>query len=408
MAFLFRACNNGGSKTGSLEDDEGALPVSTYYHGHDKAAMRTTKRQWCFRNPCLATRSRPRGRSVAPVEMTAADINNGDGGGGHRVQEKRSLPSRSPSRKLTPYPGKTGASSLKNLQRLMAPGSQVMSAGDRQTSFNRSNAKKYSLTNVQESKASSICANSGAKPISEHNRRGRGRSNSNSNSNGESGSGSNSKSRESRSSGTNTNGSGSNESGDTGTSSNTYSTCSYDSIDWSKPPSSLLEASMRRVAINEKREMENREKERIKKLKLYPKPLKIFTESFFRGLLSGNGQWASDPRLVNCFNEDARMMTHDGQMYYGRSGLIKRLNRGMERLLKMLGEHNKKKKEQTDKLDLQKLQEMGLECLEPVQVEEGVWRVVFNMKKGVLKYSFEDEFVMENNCIKKLTRRLIR
>ena len=99
------------------------------------ATMRTTKRQWCFRNPCLATRSRPRGRSVAPVEMTAADISNADGGGGHHVQEKRSLPSRSPSRKLTPYPGKTGASSLKNLQRLMAPGSQVMSAGDRQTSL---------------------------------------------------------------------------------------------------------------------------------------------------------------------------------------------------------------------------------------------------------------------------------
>ncbi len=106
-------------------------------------------------------------------------------------------------------------------------------------------------------------------------------------------------------------------------------------------------------------------------------------------------------------------MTHDGQMYYGRSGLIKRLNRGMERLLKMLGEHKGKIKgvkqqRKGDPLDLNKLQEMGLECLEPVQVEEGTWRVVFNMKKGVLKYSFEDEFVMEDNNIKKLTRRLVR
>ena len=61
--------------------------------------------------------------------------------------------------------------------------------------------------------------------------------------------------------------------------------------------------------------VQERERERIKKLKLYPKPLKIFTESFFRGLLSGNGQWASDERVVGCFHEEARMMTHDGQMY---------------------------------------------------------------------------------------------
>jgi len=107
------------------------------------------------------------------------------------------------------------------------------------------------------------------------------------------------------------------------------------------------------------------------------------------------------------------MMTHDGQMYYGRMGLIKRLNRGMERLLKMLGEHGKGKKNKlglgaNEQLDLKKLQALGLECLEPVQVEEGTWRVVFNMKKGVLKYSFEDEFIMEDGKIKKLTRRLIK
>ena len=47
--------------------------------------------------------------------------------------------------------------------------------------------------------------------------------------------------------------------------------------------------------------------------------------------------------------------------YYGRNGLIKRLNRGMERLLKMLGEHKGKIKgmktqKKGDPLDLNKLQ----------------------------------------------------
>jgi hypothetical protein len=430
MAFLFRACQKGDSTQGvAIESDQARIPRSVGGYNEDNMMQYNMMQQHqeeanpsCFR-VCRGIGFRGRGRggrensSKRVVPMDNATFSAEMTAGAH-LQQKKSLPSRSPSRKLTPYPGKTGASSLEKLKMLAPPGvggggGMTMDRG-LGNSFRRSNAKKYDLikgsilSSSQDSRASSICANSGAKPIKSEKSNGSS-SRSKSNSNGDS-SGSNSKSRESRS-GTGTGGSGSAESGESAT----HSTCSYDSIDWSKPPSSLLEASMRRVAMNEKKEMVAREKERIKKLKLYPKPLKVFTEMFFRGLLSGNAEWAADAKVVDCFHEEARMMTHDGQMYYGRNGLIKRLNRGMERLLKMLGEHNKgkgKKSKQTlgtdQVLDLNKLQEMGLECCEPVQTEEGTWSVVFNMKKGVIKYSFEDEFVMEGQNIKKLTRRLIR
>lgn len=428
MAFLFRACQRGEVEETTYnynisESDQVRLPRSVggyqednmmqYIHGSDQESNNPSCFRACSkggwglgRGSVGRGRERSRNRKkIVPMdnatfsaEMTPAA----------HLQQKKSLPSRSPSRKLTPYPGKTGASSLEKLK-MLAPGRNGSMDMDRSNSssnfcsFKRSNAKKYDFKGLSsmnmDSRASSICANSGAKPIREKSNGSSSRSKSNSNGDS-SGSGTRS--------GTGTGGSGSAESGE----SNTHSTCSYDSIDWSKPPSSLLEASMRRVAMNEKKEMVAREKERIKKLKLYPKPLKVFTEMFFRGLLSGNAEWAADEKVVACFHEEARMMTHDGQMYYGRNGLIKRLNRGMERLLKMLGEHNKgkgKKSKPVDQvLDLNKLQEMGLECCEPVQTEEGTWSVVFNMKKGVIKYSFEDEFVMEGQNIKKLTRRLIR
>mmetsp|Transcript_4995 Transcript_4995/g.17990 ORF Transcript_4995/g.17990 Transcript_4995/m.17990 type:complete len:424 (-) Transcript_4995:132-1403(-) len=423
MAFLFRACRRGEEERDVLPDGGGVdvmeggdgvhdwpdnkpLPrsVGGYYY-YEEGEVEEDGGGRCFLlRPCSRraknhARGR-RGRSMARINPMV-DINHlaqeSELATVAALQQKRSLPARSPSRKLTPYPGKTQPSSLKNLARFVqtqAPGG--LGAMDRNPSFRRSNAERYSLTN-DSSKASSVCAESGAKPIRSGRREKDGKS------------GSSSEGQESSNSGAGTQDSGSGDSGNTGTSTNTRgSTCSYDSIDWSKPPSSLLEASMRRVAINERKEIVEREKERIRKLKLYPKPLKVFTESFFKGLLGGNSQWASDARVVDCFHEDARMMTHDGQMYYGRLGLIKRLNRGMERLLKMLGEHGKGKLPKNQKLDLAKLQEMGLECLEPVQTEEGTWRVVFNMKKGVLKYSFEDEFVMEEGTIRKLTRRMIK
>mmetsp|Transcript_10333 Transcript_10333/g.26207 ORF Transcript_10333/g.26207 Transcript_10333/m.26207 type:complete len:415 (-) Transcript_10333:330-1574(-) len=414
MAFFFRSCQRSDPEPYAddrdlprdEDEEESGLPRSFAGRwkgdvlgkegpNHSNFAPEGDNRLWCCRVPFTygrQTRVIPADSTMYAAELAAS------------VQKKAGMPARSPSRKLTPYPGKTAVATLQHLE-MIAPAKSTM---DR----NRSQLTSSNST-IAASRASSICANSGARPkrISKAN----GSGSRSSNEAGSKGRASGSDGTASGSGGTGggsgtTSGSGGQDSrgGTEGSGKSAYSSCSFESIDWSKPPSSLLEASMRRVALNEKAEMEALEKERIKTRKKYPRPIKVFTESFFRGLVSGHIQWASAESVSASFHEDARMVTHDGQMYYGRTGIIKRLNRGMERLLKMLGDHKKITTKGSERLDLTKLQEMGLECCEPVKVDESTWSVRYNMKKGVLRYSFEDEFVLEETSIKKLTRRMIR
>ena len=380
---------------------------------------------WSF-NPCgtlWRAKAAAGGTRVAPVEREryAADMIAA-------VQQRKAalMPTRSASRKLTPYPGKTAVANLQHLE-MIAP---VHASGMHRGGLHRSHGRLSSSSSIAASRASSICANSGAKPVRPGGRHGkrskdRGANRDGSDGSGRSGSASNedSSGHNSRTSGSSGLSSGDMGSGGTGQDSrgtsrgtgssgysgdSVYSRCSYDSIDWSRPPQSLLEASMRRVAMNERAELERTERERLKAMRKYPRAIKVFSEKFFRGLVNGYTQWASAEQVESCFHEEVVMMTHDGQMYYGRVAVIKRLNRGMDRLLKMLGKQRGKNKD----FDLARLQEMGVECCDPVQEDEGTWRVVYNMKKGVLQYSFEDEFIMEDNgsqvVIKKLTRRLVR
>ncbi|PNW70189.1 hypothetical protein CHLRE_17g709600v5 [Chlamydomonas reinhardtii] len=62
-----------------------------------------------------------------------------------------------------------------------------------------------------------------------------------------------------------------------------------------------------------------------------------FSEAFLRALATGDVRWGSDPRVSGLFTEGARMLTHDGQLFVGRTAIIRRLNAGMEQLHRMLG-----------------------------------------------------------------------
>lgn len=39
-------------------------------------------------------------------------------------------------------------------------------------------------------------------------------------------------------------------------------------------------------------------------------------------------RWGSNPQLSGLFAESARMLTHDGQLFNGRTAIIRRLNAG--------------------------------------------------------------------------------
>ncbi|KAG2499826.1 hypothetical protein HYH03_002118 [Edaphochlamys debaryana] len=62
-----------------------------------------------------------------------------------------------------------------------------------------------------------------------------------------------------------------------------------------------------------------------------------FAAAFLRALAAGDVKWGSSPAVGGLFAEDARMLTHDAQLFSGRTAIIRRLNAGMEQLHKMLG-----------------------------------------------------------------------
>lgn len=53
-----------------------------------------------------------------------------------------------------------------------------------------------------------------------------------------------------------------------------------------------------------------------------------FGEGFLVALLAGNGRWASEASVFELFVEDARMATHDKEVFYGKTAIIRRLNGG--------------------------------------------------------------------------------
>lgn len=62
-----------------------------------------------------------------------------------------------------------------------------------------------------------------------------------------------------------------------------------------------------------------------------------FAEQFQKALLTGNASWGSLPEVGSVLDEMCEMVGHDGQVYVGRAAIIRRLNKGMEQFLKMLG-----------------------------------------------------------------------
>ena len=97
------------------------------------------------------------------------------------------------------------------------------------------------------------------------------------------------------------------------------------------------------------------------------------------------------------------MLTHDGGRYYGKGGILKRLNRGLESLLKMTGPI--KLDEQPE--DIYSIP--GIEITGPSEVAPLKWKVTYAMKYNMNTFKFEDEFdLIDNGQIKTLTRRLLK
>ena len=331
------------------------------------------------------------------------------------------MPARIPSRKLTPYPGKGTYAAMQQIE-LVAPG-PVQMDGPRRRAVAASRVHPAPPASTGSDAESGLewrsdvaeCdgqASGRAWSPSKVHQRGR-LTRAGSGGSGSDDSGANGDKTDR--SGGDSGGSG-NNSGDSGNTRGTIASGSGRSgswssieIDWNRPPRSLLEASARRVAQHEidQKMQEREERRRKRELRRRSKPANAtgyFVQYFFEAVAAGDTHWASSQKVDILFaDEDARMLTHDGGRYYGKGGILKRLNRGIESLLKMTGPIKLDEKPE----DIYSIP--GIQITGPLEVAPLKWKVTYAMKYNMNTFKFEDEFdLIDNGQIKTLTRRLLK
>jgi len=168
--------------------------------------------------------------------------------------------------------------------------------------------------------------------------------------------------------------------------------------DLSRPPQSLLEASLRRVYLHklERVEKEKQAKKNKGKKELLdvekPKQPEIFLESFLEAVKEGVKTWADEATITNILDKDVVLVTQDKQTFRGKVAVIRRLNTGMAKLLSVM--------EQYKGQDFPDIQKEG-----PTPTEQGTWTMTYTLKRGIMKFRLQDEFTIEGDVVTKLVRK---
>ncbi|KAK9829151.1 hypothetical protein WJX72_004206 [[Myrmecia] bisecta] len=139
-------------------------------------------------------------------------------------------------------------------------------------------------------------------------------------------------------------------------------------------PSSLLEASARRLALAKHRS----EAALNSSAQSIPQQ---FIDAYMEAVKAGDAQWASAALVSGLFAEQAKMVTQDKQTYHGKPAVVRRLNKGMETLLRMAGQ------EAADAAP-----DFTVEG--PSETASGTWLVTYIFKRGMAKYRVVNEFTI--------------
>jgi hypothetical protein len=143
---------------------------------------------------------------------------------------------------------------------------------------------------------------------------------------------------------------------------------------------------------------------------------KAFAEAFLSALAAGNVKWASGNEVGELLAESAKMVGLDKQLYVGKAAIIRRLNGGMDQLVKMANATATDSSSSSTDADaaaggdavadvakwLPKPQ-LSVSCPDPkgrpTQVE-----AVYTFKWGIRKFTMRDEFIVRGGQILRLRR----
>jgi hypothetical protein len=146
---------------------------------------------------------------------------------------------------------------------------------------------------------------------------------------------------------------------------------------------SLFEASMRRVEQNQRSSPgANRPDSEDQGI-----PLR-FLEAYVTALKDGNTKFASSPAISDMFADSAKLIAQDKQTYHGKAAVLRRLDKGMETLVKMAGK------------------DAAIPTYElegPTQNDEGAHVIKCTLRRGVTKMGFALEFLIIGGKVMSLT-----
>ena len=104
-------------------------------------------------------------------------------------------------------------------------------------------------------------------------------------------------------------------------------------VDTNRSPRSLFEASAFRIASHQERARQEQNKPEAEN---YGLPTK-FLDNYVKALAEANEEWASAPEVSDMFADDVKMTGQDKKTTEGKTGVIRRLNKGVAMLVQMAG-----------------------------------------------------------------------
>jgi aldehyde:ferredoxin oxidoreductase len=135
-----------------------------------------------------------------------------------------------------------------------------------------------------------------------------------------------------------------------------------------------------------------------------------FADAFLAALATGNTKWGSDAAVAQLLHDTAKMVGMDKQLYVGKTAIIRRLNSGMDQLVKMVaanavdsGSSSNAAAAAAELASSMPKPQLSVMCPDP-KAKPSLVVAQYTFKWGLRKFTLRDEFLVKNGQIMRLRR----
>jgi hypothetical protein len=138
-----------------------------------------------------------------------------------------------------------------------------------------------------------------------------------------------------------------------------------------------------------------------------------FADAFLAALAAGNTKWGSEAAVAQLLHDTAKMLGLDKQLYVGKTAIIRRLNSGMDQLVKMVaanavdssgdGSSSNAAAAAADLASNMPKPQLSVTCPDP-KAKPSLVVAQYTFKWGLRKFTLRDEFIVRNGQIMRLCR----